>query len=86
MTMFHKSYEEWNASLEGRPADEAYDIQRDVEKDPCGAWWAIQFMAMRIRQLEGQLELAVDKWPLADGKYLQVHDSQGRVVKFLPEK
>jgi predicted RNase H-like nuclease (RuvC/YqgF family) len=35
-----------------RPLDEVFDTQREVERNPCGAWQAIQSQANRIEELE----------------------------------
>ena len=46
--------------LPDRPYDEQYDNQSDVERDPCGAWVAIQHMAHHLawRQAETLQQLA----------------------------
>jgi hypothetical protein len=36
------------------PTDEVYDTQMEVEKNPCGAWQAIQSQAARIAELKGE--------------------------------
>jgi hypothetical protein len=38
-----------------RPLDEVFDTQREVERNPCGAWQAIQSQADRIEKLEAKL-------------------------------
>lgn len=35
-----------------RPPDEEFDTQMEVERNPCGAWMAIQAQADRIEELE----------------------------------
>jgi len=39
-----------------RPLDEEFDTQLDVQRDPCGAWMAIQSMAEEIRALRSERE------------------------------
>jgi hypothetical protein len=43
-----------------RPLDEVFDTQREVERNPCGAWQAIQSQADRIEKLEAKLAKAVE--------------------------
>jgi hypothetical protein len=43
-----------------RPLDEVFDTQREVERNPCGAWQAIQSQADRIEELEARLAKAVE--------------------------
>jgi hypothetical protein len=43
-----------------RPLDEVFDTQREVERNPCGAWQAIQSQANRIEELEAKLAKAVE--------------------------
>jgi hypothetical protein len=45
------------------PLDEVFDTQREVERNPCGAWQAIQSQADRIEQLAAineELEAKLD--------------------------
>ena len=39
--------------------DEAYDTQLDVERDPCGAWLAIQVQAVTICSLTAERDAAL---------------------------
>jgi hypothetical protein len=41
--------------MPSRPLDEQFDTQMEVERNPCGAWQAIQTLADRIEALEAQL-------------------------------
>ena len=39
----------------GRPLDEVYDTQRDVEQDPYGAWQAIQTLSAERDAIKAEL-------------------------------
>lgn len=41
-----------------RPLDEEFDTQMDVERNPCGAWQAIQAQAAEITSLQARLAAA----------------------------
>lgn len=44
-----------------RPLDEQYDTQMEVERDPCGAWQAIQSLAAESDRLRDALE-RIHQW------------------------
>ena len=43
-----------------RRLDEHYDVQSDVEQDPCGAWFAIQDLCAALDVAEAKLAKAIE--------------------------
>lgn len=43
-----------------RPLDEQYDTQMEVERDPCGAWMAIQSLAARLEKAEAERDALLE--------------------------
>lgn len=41
-----------------RPLDEQYDTQMEVERDPCGAFMAIQTLLARAEKAEAERDIA----------------------------
>jgi len=79
---------------EARPLDEQYDTQMDVERNPCGAWQAIQTLAaenaaLRTEndRLRGALAIYRDavlqyagEGMLSDCAYDWLNDDAGKVA------
>lgn len=41
--------------MSDRTLDEVFDTQMEVERNPCGAWWAIKSQAAEITRLQARL-------------------------------
>ena len=42
--------------MNDRPIDEVYDVQKDVEQDPCGAWMAIHSLHATVIEQQAEIE------------------------------
>ena len=71
--LWHKTYAEWLASLHGAEVIEVFDTQMDVERDPCGAHWAIQHMATEISRLTAGLSLWISRAEQAEAERDTAH-------------
>jgi hypothetical protein len=59
------------------PLDEVFDTQREVERNPCGAWQAIQTLAARLAEVEHVLQ---NERRTADWTEERAKEYMGRMV------
>jgi chromosome segregation ATPase len=60
------------------PLDEVFDTQREVERNPCGAWQAIQTLAARLAEVERELAAARELVALLEGEQARADLWQGK--------
>jgi hypothetical protein len=65
-----------NEDLIKRPPDEEFDTVMEVERNPTGAWMAIQEQASHIEQLERER----DDFEIALDKTMSVLDTQTQIL------
>ena len=66
-----------------RPPDEEFDTMMEVQRNPTGAWMAIQSQADRIEQLEEKVAQWKAGFALADAKWGKVLMERDKAVEAL---